>query len=293
MVSAALIISLVVFGIYYVADRYAHPADRSPMEAGIERMEQAVRRDPENVERRSALAEAYLTAGRYRDALEQAQQVLSLYPDNAGALLIAGIACTRLDRPAAALEPLNRFIGQRQDRPTANADQALEAAYYFAGESYLALNRPADAIPVLEAALAINRTDADALYQLGLAYHATGQAQMAAGCYQRAVRLVPDFAAAYQAMVPSYTTLGQLHAVAYARGMQAYCAGDYESALRYLEQATTALPDFGPAFLGMGLTYERMGKLGAALQAVERAYDLDPDDLASRQAIGRIRAALD
>ncbi|MFN2225192.1 MAG: tetratricopeptide repeat protein, partial [Anaerolineae bacterium] len=57
-------------------------------------------------------------------------------------------------------------------------------------------------------------------------------------------------------------------------------------------RATQALPDFGPAFRGLGLTYEQMGQLGEALAALQRALVLAPDDLASLQAIGRIQATL-
>ena len=293
LVVAALAICLVVFGVYYVGDRYIHPEDRSPIELGIEQMEQAIRREPQNPEVRLALAETYLAAGQYDEAFDQAGQVLALYPENARALLIAGMTSARLGRPEAALDPLNRFTALRKDEPMANADQALEKAYYFLGESYVKLNRPAEAIPVLEAALVINHTDADALYQLGLAHQATGQPQAAVECYHQAVRLVPDFVEVYQGMITSYSALGLPHPVVYARGMEAFCLQDYESAVRYLEQATTALPNFAPAFLGIGLTYERMGNLDAALVAVQRAYELDPHDFAAQQAMGRIRAALD
>ena len=289
---AALAISVLVFGATYIWDRYIHLEDRSPIELGIEEMEQAVRQDPQNPEIRMALAETYLAAGQYDEALDHVEQVLGLYPENAKALLIAGTATARLGRPEAVLDPLTRYVALRKDEPMASTDQALEAAYYFLGESYVKLNRPAEAIPVLEAALVINRTDADALYQLGLAYRASGQPQTAVECYHQAVRLVPDFLQVYQELITSYSALGQPHAVAYARGMEAFCLQDYESALRYLEQATTALPDFAPAFLGMGLTYERMGRLDAALAAVQRAYELDPHDFAARQAMGRIQAAL-
>ena len=98
------------------------------------------------------------------------------------------------------------------------------------GESYVKLNQPAEAIPVLEAALVINRTDADALYQLGLAYQASGQPQTALERYHQAVRLVPDFVQVYQGMIESYSALGQPHPVAYARGMEAFCLQDYEAA---------------------------------------------------------------
>jgi tetratricopeptide (TPR) repeat protein len=291
-VLAALVVSLVVFGGYYIWDRYIHLKDQSPIELGIEQMEQAIHQEPQNPEVRVALAETYLAAGQYAEAFEQADQVLALYPENVNALLIAGVASARLDRPEAALDPLNRFVALRKDDPLANVDSALEAAYYFLGESYVNLGRPAEAIPALEAALVIDRTDADALYQVGLAYEASGQSETALERYHKAVRLVPDFVQAYQGMIVSYSSLGQPHLVAYARGMEAFGLQDFKSALSHLEQASTALPDFAPAFLGMGLTYEKMGRLDEALAAIQRASELDPNDFAAQQALGRLQAAL-
>lgn len=174
----------------------------------------------------------------------------------------------------------------------AQADLALEAAYYYLGESYLKLDRPQESIAALEAAVSISPTDADALYQLGLAYQATGQPEAALDKYHQAVRLVPDFIEVYSGMVISYEALGWPDYVAYARGMQAFTTQDYELAQTYLEQATQTLPNFAPAFLGLGMTYEVVGQLEAAQIAMERALELNPDDFATRQAVGRIQLRL-
>ena len=94
-------------------------------------------------------------------------------------------------------------------------------------------------------------------------------------------------------MAEGYSALNQPDYVVYAQGMEAFCRKDYQTAQSYLQQATEALPDFAPAFLGLGLTYEQMGDLEAALAAVERALELQPNDFAILQARGRIQAALD
>lgn len=288
----ALVTVLILFGLYYYWDRYVHPGDRSPVERNIEQMEQVILEDPQDPDKRVALAEYYLGAGMNQDALALSRQVIEHYPDHSGALLIAGVAATRLDQPETALEPLRQFIFQRQKLPTAQADLALEAAYYFLGESYLKLERPQESITALEAAVSISPTDADALYQLGLAYQAAGQPESALEQYHQAVRLVPDFTEVYGGMVISYETLGWSDHAAYARGMQAFTSKNYELAQTRLEQATQALPNFAPAFLGLGITYEATGQLEAAQTALERALELNPDDFATRQAFGRIQLSL-
>jgi len=288
----ALAVLVMVSAGYYVWDRYTHPDEQPAAEAGVAQMEEAIRHDPSDPDLRVALAEAYLVAGQYQDALSQAEQVATLYPEHEAALLIAGLAAARLDRPGDALAPLGQFVAQRQGGPMARADMALETAYYFLGESYLKLGRPGEAIPALEAALEIDAVDADALYQAGLAYQATGQPETALQRYHDAVRLVPDFVEAYRGMSEIYRTMDQAGYAMYARGMVAFCERDHAAAAANLERATQALPDFGPAFRGLGLTYEQMGQLGEALAALQRALALAPDDLASLQAIGRIQATL-
>jgi tetratricopeptide (TPR) repeat protein len=109
--------------------------------------------------------------------------------------------------------------------------------------------------------------------------------------FEKAVRLVPDFAEVYGAMAESYSALGRSDYVIYAQGMEAFAQKDYKQALSHLERATEALPEFAPAFLGLGLTYENLGNLLSALSAIQRALELDPGYFAAQQALGRIQAA--
>ena len=290
IVLALLLVILASFTGYYIWDRYAHTEGQTPAELDVVRLETAVHQQPQDPDLRVVLAESYLQVERYEQALEQADQVLRQEPDHAGANLIAGIAYLRLDRPEEALAPLHRFVSWRKDGPMARTDTALEAAYYFLGESYLSLGRPADAIQPLEAALLISPVDADALYQLGLAYHGAARPDLAVLKYQDAVRFVPDFTEAYQAMVDSYSALNQPDHVTYARGMVAFSQQDYKKAVTQLERATEALPGFAPAFLGLGLAYEYVGNLQSALAAIQRALELNPGDFAAQQALGRIQS---
>lgn len=290
IVLALLLVILVSFAGYYIWDRYSHAEGQTPAELDVVRLETAVHQQPQDPDLRVALAESYLQVGRYAQALEQADQVLRQYPEDASAALIAGIAHVRLNRPEEALAPLRQFVSLRKDGPMARSDAALEAAYYFLGESYVSLGRPAEAIQSLEAALLISPVDADALYQLGLAYHQDSQPELAVQRYQEAVRLVPDFAEAYEAMVDSYAALNQPDHVTYARGMVDFSRQDYRKAVAQLERATEALPSFAPAFLGLGLAYENGGNLDLALVAIQRALELNPGDFAAQHALGRIQS---
>jgi tetratricopeptide (TPR) repeat protein len=292
IVLLALVAVLLLGGGYYLLDRYRHPQERSPVEVGIAHLEEVVRDEPDNVDARVALADAYLGGGQYKQALGQTEQVLALYPDAAGALLIAGIAHARMDRPQDAVEPLEYFVSLRKDSPMARMDTALEAAYYFLGESYVKLGHAAGAAGALEAALEISPTDADAHYMAGEARRSLGQMEQALAHYRQATRFVPNFAEAYEGMVEAYTALGRSDHTVYALGMSAYSRNDFRTAQAYLEQASEKLPEFAPAFTGLGLTYEKLGRLNEAASTLQQALELEPHDFAAQQALGRVEQSL-
>ncbi len=284
---------LIAFSAFYYWDRYVSFGDQSPIEVNISDLEVAVREEPQDPERRIALAESYLGQGRFDDALYQANQVIESFPDIDRAYLIAGIASVRMGEYGDAIEPLEVFADIRDDADTAGSDLMLETAYYFLGESYLSTDQPEKAIEVLEKAILIDRTDADALYRLGEAYIITEQPEEALGYLHRAVRLVPDFIEAYTAMIEAYSATGEADYVAYARGMQAFSMGDFDTALIHLEAAAEALDDFAPAHVGLGLVYEKMTDYQKALAEIEYALSLDPTDLVAQQALGRLQATLE
>lgn len=284
----ALAIVVSAFAGYYLWDRYVHRGDRSAIEVQTESLMQAAHDNPNDAAARVALADAHLSAREYGQAVALADGVLDAYPDEAGALLIAGVAHCFLDEPAKAVRHLERFVTLRQARAMARADSTLEMAYYFLGESYIKLREPAKGASALEAALAISPTDADALFQLGQAYQLLNQPLAALEQYQRAVRLVPDFGQAYSRMAECYASLGWDAHLVYARAMQAYAAGEYEKAEAHLEQAATELPEFAPAHVGLALAYEKRGQLDKAKRAAQWALDLAPDDFVAQTVIARI-----
>ena len=293
IVGVLLLLVIAAFSAYYYWDRFLPRGEQSPIEAAIQEAEQAVRENPQDPEQRLALARIYYENRMYPEALDHASQVLSIAPDSENALLIVGLSNIRLAQPAEAVPPLEHFIDLRKDSPVAKSDMLLELAYYFVGESYVKLGQYTDAIPPLEEALIITPTDADALYQLGLAKQSLGECDAALTHYQKAVRLVPDFTEAYQGMAECYAAENDPGRVKYARGMLAFGQKDYATAKTYLMDAVQTMPESVPALLGLGLTYEKLGDFTAASDVLQRAMTLDPHDLAVRQALGRIQSTLD
>ncbi len=288
----ALGLAIVSFSGYYYWDRYVHIGDQSPVSKSIDELEGLVREHPDDPELRMALAESYLVDNQYEKAIKQASLVLGINPENDRAMFVIGVSYASQKKWEKAVDPLEKFVAIRSKSPTANMDTSLETALYYLGNSYNNLDRYADAIPALTQAVQINPTDADAFYLLGYAYGKAGQHEKAVENYQEAVRFVPNFAEAYQGMVESYTVLNQLNYASYAKGMLAFSLKDYETARVELEKTALELPDYAPAFIGLGLTYEELGDLQSAKMNLERALQIDPNDFTAIQALGRVQAAI-
>jgi Flp pilus assembly protein TadD len=286
---AALLVLTVIFGGYYIWDRYIHLGDKFPQEENIAHLEQLVRENPQDPEMRLSLAQLYLERRTLSRAIDQSRQILNAYPDRDGALFILGLALIQSEQFEAAIEPLTQFSIIHRASAMAQIDASLEAALYYLGESHLALAQPDQAIPVLLEALTIDRTDADALYQLGVAYAQTGQHEKAIEQLLNTVMFVPDFSEAYNRLAESYTVIGMPENAAYAHGMHAFSVQDYTQARQLLEQVSHKIPDFLPLQVGLGLTYEQLNEFDLARRSFERALEIDGDNFTARHALNRIQ----
>ncbi len=291
LTAVVLVISLVSFGIYYYNDRYAH-SQPTVKEMTIAEAEQAVNDDPQNADKRLALAQTYMIYRRFDDAITQALQVKQSYPDNLVADFVLGVAYANNGNPQAAIDPLTKFIDSRKDEDMAALDKQLQSAYYFLGDSYLQLNQPEQAIQPLLTTVNAVRTDADAIYKLGMAYLGTQKYEDAVGAFRRATAFVPDFIEAYQGMAKAYDALNQPSQANYARAMILYSQKDYNNAFTMLTKVAQEQPNFAPAFTGMGLICETQANLKCALDSYQAAAMLDPNDVTASEGVQRVQAAM-
>jgi tetratricopeptide (TPR) repeat protein len=292
-VFAGVVLALIAFGVTYYLDRYVHVGDQSPILKNIDHLEKMVRENPQNVETRLSLAQYYLENSMFADAITQAQQVTKAYPDNDGALLILGVAYTQSGQKELAIKPLEKFVTMHAKAEMAHVDSELEAALYFLGENFNKLNQAEKAVTVLTQALTISHTDADAMFQLGIAYALLGQHQLAIDNFQKAVLFVPGFGEAYSRMADSYSALAKPDYVVYARGMEAYTRQNYREASRLLNQSAEKLPDFLLLHIGLGLTYEQLGDFLHARQSFERALEIEPTNFTAGNALVRVKLRTD
>lgn len=287
-----LVLAVISFAGYYYYDRYYNQPQLGTQEMSVAHAEQAVRDNPDDLEKRMALAEVYMLYQRYTDAITQAQQVLASEPENQRGWLVIGVASANTGNPADAIDPLTRFVDARKDEDMPGLDKSLQAAAYYLGDSYLQLGKPQEAIEPLTQAVNWSQTDADAMYKLGMAYSALQDYPKAVNMFSAATAFVPDFLEAYDAMAIAFDAAGKPDYGDYARGMSAYSKKDYKTAVELLQKSAQAQPGYAPTFAGLGMAYEALGRLQEALDAYQTGVQLDPNSFNASRGAERVQKLL-
>ncbi|MCL5952216.1 MAG: tetratricopeptide repeat protein [Chloroflexi bacterium] len=287
LLGALILLSAVGFGVYYYYDRYVHP-DETILDRQARQFESMVEKNPQNADLRVATAGYYFDGGLIDQALAQCQEALKINPDHQGALLLLGMILQKKGDKDAALSYYMRIVDLNKDNPMAKIDKQLEAVYYQLGTIYNEQSRYADAVDSLQNALQIDSTDSDAYLELGLAYQRQNDHAAALRAFEQAVRFVPDFAEAYQGMVSSYQATGKTPEMNYARAMVLLTQNQPADAAKQLESVVAQNPEFIPAYLGLGLAYEKLGRREQASIALQRYLKANPNDVAANQALGRL-----
>jgi tetratricopeptide (TPR) repeat protein len=287
-----LVLAVISFAGYYYYDRYYNKPQLGTQEMSVAHAEQAVRDNPDDLEKRMALAEVYMLYQRYTDAITQAQQVLASEPENQRGWLVIGVASANTGNPADAIDPLTRFVDARKDEDMPGLDKSLQAAAYYLGDSYLQLGKPQEAIEPLTQAVNWSQTDADAMYKLGMAYSALQDYPKAVNMFSAATAFVPDFLEAYDAMAIAFDAAGKPDYGDYARGMSAYSKKDYKTAIELLQKSAQAQPGYAPTFAGLGMAYEALGRLQEALDAYQTGVQLDPNSFNASRGAERVQKLL-
>lgn len=190
-------------GILYVHSD--HGADAVPL------LRDAVRQKPNQARPQSYLGEALFETGDYEGAAAAFNAALAIDPKNAIAELGLGRTLVRQNKPedalphyrkAAALNPkLNSYLLEAAGAlaKAGKTDDAIDLLKQFPtdvgareelGRLYLASNRPADAVPEFQAAVAMSPTPANQL-ALATAYLRNHQADAAAPILERALASNP------------------------------------------------------------------------------------------------------
>jgi tetratricopeptide (TPR) repeat protein len=285
-----LLIGTVVFVGFYVFDRW-RPPQTSIVNREMAALEVAVRENPADIASRGRLADIYVVARMYPEAIAQYDAILATGQADKAAYLGRGKAHQASGALAAAGSDLQAVVDMSKDAEMANVDPMLQAAYFWLGRIALDQGRSADAVTAFSSALQINRADADTLYLLGTAYVGTGDTDKAVEMLRRAIAFVPyGWPEPYVSLEQAYTAAGNPAMAGWAGAMAAFASGDHATA----EAGLLAIAE-GPAAIdariGLGLVMEARGELGAAADWFREALALDPENRPAQLALDRVAAS--
>jgi tetratricopeptide (TPR) repeat protein len=287
LLGLAVIISLVAFGLYYYNDRYVHP-DQTVLERQAQQLEEMVKKNPQNADLRVNVAAYYLQAGLVDQAIQQSNEGLKIQPDNQGAFLVLGEAYNQKGDLDNAIKNYTRFLDLNKGNSLAGIDTRIEGAYYDLGRIYDRQGKLKEANDSLHKAIAIDNTDADALYALGVVYQEQKDNANAVKEFEEALRFDPTYGPPYQGLVVSYTALDRPTDAAYAQAMVTFTEGKYGDAATQLEAVLKQSPGLTKAYFGLGLAYEKLGRLDQSASALEKYAEAYPNDIGGQDALARV-----
>lgn len=170
------------------------------------------------------------------------------------------------------------------------------SAHYKLGVACLNQNRIQQAFVEFHKAYDLNPHDKEVLNAIGVVYllH-LDDPQKAIEFFIKATEEDPDYSEAYNNLGYSYQELGKFEkAIVYYKkalsnplyltaekalanmGTSYYRLGQYGLAVKSFKEALRRAPDLAPAYMGLALCYNAMGRYGEASTAMMQAIKLDP-----------------
>ena len=253
---------------------------------------------PDNIEARSNLGVVLVNLGRYEDAIAEYNAALTAAPSNPVVRLNLGLALYKATRLDDAIEAFGRVLSASPDN--------LQARY-LAADCQLRLDRPAEAVALLEP-IATSRADDQVLsYLLGMAYLRTkevergqvlidrilrhGDSAQASVLMGVAKRGAGDMKGAVDDLKRAVELDPELPGVHGLYGQALLSIGSPDLARREFEAELSRNPLDFDANLNLGVLLRNEQDYDQALRYLARALGVRPGDLATRYQIASIALA--
>lgn len=166
------------------------------------------------------------------------------------------------------INSFNNYIELREDE---TAD-----IYRRMSSRLMAKKNPQKAIPILEEIVALNRDDANTIFELGSAYLKEGIYDKAIECFKDAIKLDPD-------NDNYYLKIG----FAYEK------KGIFNKAITTYKKAININPDEPEINYRLGIVYDGAGKYRDAVNSFDKAIELNPNKWNYHQSLGLTHESLD
>ena len=281
---------VLIVGAFIVASIFTGGSSKpDPLKAVISKAEEQVRNDPNSAELRVAVADAYLKAHRVDDALSQYHEALNIDPNREDALYGLGIAEKEKGDLNAAGVALQGVIEMNNGKDNASLNTRLQGAHFYLGQVLREQVRYEDAINEFRKALALNRSDADTLFELAKTFALNGNNDDASQAFDVALAFVPDFREAYVEAQKLATTMGDQAKADYAGAMLLVLDGKAKDAVPVLQRAAE---QGGNAhyYWALGYALEQTKDKTGAMAAYQKAVDINPGEQMAAESLRRLQA---
>jgi len=216
-------------------------------------------RHPSAWQVRQALGLTLISLGRWGEARDEFRKLVGQRPRDPSALFSLGTALNRLGRYEEALSPL------KEAAAISPGDSAIQTEM---GIASLKLNRLPEAAAALRTATEIDPFNVPALHNLGNCYARMDRRQEARAVLEQFNRA--------SSRKEQFINDKRLFQAARSKANELTAAGKPEKALVALAAYRTELLTFAPFHQEMGIVLLRLGKKSEAMEAFQRALDLDP-----------------
>lgn len=166
-------------------------APRTSLERDIMDNTAKLQLDPKNPVAHAGLGAAYMKMGRADEALREFKAAVRLKPKSAQYHYNLAVAYYEVGKTTKALDELRDARGLARD---------WDVPFFASGQIYLERKDYKQAIRDFETSLEINPRNADAHLAMGQAFEGRGKRKKAAQAYREALKYVPDYPEAKEAL---------------------------------------------------------------------------------------------
>ncbi len=189
--TSVTVLSIAVIGVMALVGKAmfidSDKAPRSAVEKQLYDAQQALAKNPNDIEARLMLGFTYSQMGEHSDARDEYSLVLKVDPNHTKAIYLLAGSYEKEGKTSKAIETYKRL-------------KDYEPAVYQLGRLYVNQKKYKEAIETLEDAIKKKGHGSDTLYYLGLAYEKSGDRKTAAKHYKEALKFTPDFNIAKKAL---------------------------------------------------------------------------------------------
>lgn len=255
--------------------------ESSPVNIGIKQLEQAVRRNPLDVNARFNLGRGYLALERYDEAITQLKEGLKIDAEHQGCLVYLGLVYLKKKNDEEARKYFKREIRLYENAGFPMENKWLEEAYYQM--AYLSWKKKdnKEALRYITKALSIGRANSDNYFFLGRIHYDNKNYPAAITAFRQAALLDPKYADAHYGMAKALEKDGQLGEAVWEYNLTLKCAPRAEEVskkrdelLKSLEEKAKKKQDSNNCF-ELGLAYIGLDKYQEATQQLLLATKFD------------------